>query len=878
MLDNFFQQVLGWHPHIPSVILTALLCPLVLYLSNLVLKHLKMWAGYVLEGVLYWLTRSVKHSFAGALTLRHYCRLQLSGSSRYLHVPSLLDVKLPIDRVYVTLTLESQGGEKTSYSHSDILTAGNRIRVVGDPGSGKSSLIKRLFRDACENGIRAPRRSRLPVLLELKNLNIPEGMLEDELGRWLYDKLRASTMEGAAYRMGECYDGYAETSGILVLLDGLDEVSTTDYQRVQIAILQLSRRLGQIGDHNSIILTMRTQFHQQIKDDFRDDFGSALFLNPFNPSDIYKFLSRWPFSESVDRHVTRIYKELTDRPTLREMCSNPLVLSMYVADDQSSSHTVAPDSRTGFYTKVTEELIIRRRLKQTGQAPAATTLREQRFRILGSLAYEHILDPNQPANSLLWPEAIRIVRQVLKCTDAEAELTFRELAKETGLISEERPGQSLRFIHLTFCEFLAANESVQGRADGWEILVETHRSFQQGRQPQLRARLSEVIPFACGLLPSYRRDDALSDVNGLGDSRLTALSFLETKLYDHPSWPSFVRSEKAGLLETPESHWDEQWLRRLHLYSVIVRDARHSSRYLPVAGGTEDLAEFFKRLIEKQKDSMYPVLSAYADQDAAAAFRLAEVCNLSLAQDFPQIVITKCDQLPFFSMVKEQILSEPQQVELWATLLSEAALRSPVVAMWLLETKTASALDRFTRRKPSSIAWHNSSSLKGTMYGQLLTITVTAEIKENWPALTYLLKRIPAQSTRAFQFSITVAVILSSMLVPLLWILRPHADFIFQQEWFSLSPSLFLTPLLFFMVIYMQAILNRRRVLYDILLNIYPTNVPVILDPPKQSLIGIARWTSVPFMPRIRKAVIAFLKIRQKGSMILTQDVLDSIS
>src|SRR5207247_514209 len=99
-----------------------------------------------------------------------------------------------------------------------------------------------------------------------------------------------------------------------------------------------------------------------------------------------------------------------DRPTLREMCSNPLVLSMYVAEDLASGGILSPTSRTDFYKKVTDELMFNRRLVQKNNTePLHNTLKEQRERILGRIAYDHIMDINQPGNNLSWKNAILII-------------------------------------------------------------------------------------------------------------------------------------------------------------------------------------------------------------------------------------------------------------------------------------------------------------------------------------------------------------------------------------------------------------------------------------------------------------------------------------
>jgi len=246
------------------------------------------------------------------------------------------------------------------------------------------------------------------------------------LGKWFYDTLKSAIAGSGVYGMPECYDAYATTSGLLVLLDGLDEIPSADYTTVEKAILSLSRHLGALGSQNTVIVTSRIQFHQQVRDAYRDDFPHVLTLKPFTPTDIYEFLSKWPFKTNRYSQLTKIYNELTDRPSLRELCSNPLILSMYVADAELRGTFIAPDSRTEFYSKVSEELLIRRRIKQTGVAVAPTVLRQQRERILGSLAFDHLLDPTEPANSLPYARAITTIMSVVNCNELEAHAIFDE--------------------------------------------------------------------------------------------------------------------------------------------------------------------------------------------------------------------------------------------------------------------------------------------------------------------------------------------------------------------------------------------------------------------------------------------------------------------
>lgn len=734
----------GWQFDIKSAIMTVIVVPVVFFVIAVVKRYVKLLGGYALEGVMYLIAKSLRHSIAAALTLKRYCRQRLSEENRYLFVPSSLDIKLDIDKMFVPLTLEGQGMDEAVYSHANVLQIGNRIRVIGDPGSGKSSLIKRLFRDACVAGMANPRKARLPILFELRHLIVPKKISPQKLGDWFIEKLRSDLAVREVYQMVDCFDAYKTTSGLLLLLDGLDEVSSENYPRVEQALNALSSRLGAFSENNIIVLTMRTQFHQQIKDGYRDSFGYALSLKPFTPTDIYVFLSRWPFPSKANECIARIYKELTDRPTLRDMCSNPLILSMYVAEDQTSDHIVAPESRTEFYGKICEELIIKRRLQQTGPATAYTKLREQRERILGRLAFDHMLDSSQPANSLRWSEAIAVVSDVMRCDPEKAAIIFRDLAKETGLITEERFEQSFRFIHLTFCEFLAAYEAVQGQEIGWITLIDKHRSVQVEGAPQLVSRLIEVIPFACGLLPRVKRETAISDVAKLKDSGLMARAFLETKLYDHPSWASFVKSEQLSLISAPEDAWDSIWLKRLHLFNVVVRDAMECANHIPQDSANIEIDAFFRLLVRQQKESLAKLLGAYAAQDAAAAFRLAELSNCDLAMDFPEIIIEHCDQSPFFALVLEQALRDrPSRAPRWASLLATAGLESIVVSRWLSTTASAEQWRDLSNSVPMGKRWMLRGLFSENFYTQCLSISGTCTDDVANPILAEFL-RIPA--------------------------------------------------------------------------------------------------------------------------------------
>jgi GTPase SAR1 family protein len=474
---NILKWFNNWQYDPISSLITVIVIPIVIYTLTIIKQPLLSGIRYLVLGAIYHISAVINKTAASALSLRRYTRLQLAGPSRYLFVPAARDVHLETDTIFVPLILERAGVEK-GYDHSNFLEAGNRIIVIGDPGSGKSSIARRVFRDECRNAQTTPRKARFPLLLELRNIPFPTRGTEAQLGDWLLDYVRQEITKIEAYDIGGCLDAYLKTTGVLAIFDGLDEISTKHYARATRAINQGAERLQRLGPNKVMIITMRTQFYQQVRSEFLSTFPVVLSIKRFTPTDIYEFLWRWNFAPQTKiREVTRIYTDLTDRPTLREMCSNPLVLSMYVAQDQTSTHPIAPESRTDFYSRVVEELMIKRRALQVGVVEAQAVVREQRQKILGQIAYEHLLDPDEPANLLSWRRGVEVTCSVTGLPFADGEKQLRQISVDTGLITEEREGEVFRFIHLTFCEFLCAFEAVQGRPNGWDELIQRHIAF-----------------------------------------------------------------------------------------------------------------------------------------------------------------------------------------------------------------------------------------------------------------------------------------------------------------------------------------------------------------------------------------------------------------
>ena len=170
---SLVMENLGIDIHLPTMLWTLLLSPLLIFASKILLSKLKRFTEYALEGAMYWMSRYFMRSLSAVLTLRRYCKIRLEDPrTKYLHIPATHDVTVPVDELFVPLVLENQIGTQEGFTHATLLEAGTRILVLGDPGSGKSSLLKKVFRESCSNALSTwvTPKTHLPVLVELKNL------------------------------------------------------------------------------------------------------------------------------------------------------------------------------------------------------------------------------------------------------------------------------------------------------------------------------------------------------------------------------------------------------------------------------------------------------------------------------------------------------------------------------------------------------------------------------------------------------------------------------------------------------------------------------------------------------------------------------------
>jgi hypothetical protein len=269
-----------------SSALTVLVLPVAYFILRKGREFTKRNAEAVVNAVFWFGDRFIAESISTRMSLKRYCRVQLDKeNTKYLPVPGSRGVALQTDSVYIPLQLES--AERGRVASVDELWKSNvkRARIIGDPGSGKSSLVKQMFRQACRV-LLADARNPLPIIVDLRGFDPPADVSSnyDSLDNWAVEYLRKAVASVRGFDMVRLFNTSLEGRGLLVLLDGLDEVASERYNLVADCINAMSNRLAEANRKNRVILTMRTQFHQQVKYMFDSTFPPTFYIQPFYTS------------------------------------------------------------------------------------------------------------------------------------------------------------------------------------------------------------------------------------------------------------------------------------------------------------------------------------------------------------------------------------------------------------------------------------------------------------------------------------------------------------------------------------------------------------------------------------------------------------------
>jgi AAA ATPase domain len=635
-----------------------------------------------------------------------------------LSIPGRLE--LPIDRCYIPLELRA--GHMTEAIQ--ILSRSGAVLVLGDPGTGKSALLSRVIRSLCQECRESRETARLPVYVPLQQL---VSYISNDLKRDLRPEEALTIIESwfqdyevkpmNLYESDTMLSSLSQTTkhGVVILLDGLDEVGTDDLARAESFILALIQFMATASGQNLVIITSRRQALEFTPRLLGGGAPSLVTveLRPFSPAAIYSFLLRWPYrpTQTPAKEASRIFSQLRVNSTLLDTCSNPLALALYVDHDFRlrdlgyDEGGLQPDTRAAFFTDIVDYLLIRRRPNQLHQALPNRPFRQARIDFFVAVVDEHIKSQDQFGTideTIALKHAANLARQ-----GQTPEQALSDLAKDTGIISRDRNG-SWRFIHESFLNYFLACSmtNVSGRRDLAQLL----------RRLQVAPlRYLEGFYLACGLMASRSSVYLATVLNELGRNtfvgRYYPRAMLEAQAYFRPGFVERIK------------FWCSFWKKNKHdvtLFHDLVSVLVDYERSCAALGKKPEVSAFgqFRDELENEENSVLQV--AMLDIDLAMRIAnnesMAAILTKSTTED---AIVALYDPTVAEHLQEADIEADPRL----AAIVAEAALRSPLFVVSL-----APPPRRLLRNRVKFLyheaPWADSWPIRGSRFARILALAL----------------------------------------------------------------------------------------------------------------------------------------------------------
>ncbi|HEY0757497.1 MAG TPA: HEAT repeat domain-containing protein [Ktedonobacteraceae bacterium] len=443
----------------------------------------------------------------------------------------------------------------------DVLAAHRHLIILGDPGTGKTTLLRYILLQLTREDAGTLRR--IPEIKAFVPLYIPltayaaayrvqdakTFTFDDFLGIYLRHTYLDQYTEFILYHL---YNGQ-----LVLLLDGLDEVD----KEIQEHIVAELQRLASAYRGNYLLITSRLAGYQTITsasawDDVLARNYQEYTLAYFSPLQVERFIACWykvcrPFYE-LDKdpkwdkeQEEKLFSSFQLNDGVRGLAVHPLFLTILTLIQIQGA--TLPSHRVELFN-LSVTTLMDSWLTTKGYAELSRPGKKYLNHLLSSLAFEMCLEKHDDlSRELLLQKVEHYLREnerALKYAfdkQPDAPGILKTISGQTGLLLERAKGQ-YEFLHRTFGEYLAANQLVT-RKDCKSLIK------QHVHQPEWR----EVILLALGVKGVLQNDEA-SVTSLIQESILHANSPHERWLHRDLLFASRCLADEVGMAEYTKRH------------------------------------------------------------------------------------------------------------------------------------------------------------------------------------------------------------------------------------------------------------------------------------------------------------------------------------
>lgn len=374
--------------------------------------------------------------------------------------------------------------KKVSAEH--LLATQPRLSIIGEPGSGKTTLALHLTLRLCQQRLDSG-QGAIPVFLRLSSLGQRALPRLDELGALcLPEVLRGEISD-------DFLQQHIQAGACALCFDGLDEVTDPERRR---QVAHWIDDLAAAYPGNRFIVTSRILGYRQAP--LHNGFH-AYRLCDFDAEDVRGFINHWqaavepPFDNEtaedrrtrLERRTARLLEILREKPGIRALAANPLLLTIVLL--VYNSRTRLPEERGRLYDECIDVLLEhlqKARLDESergGFHPTQGLKLEQQRDLLKRIAlWLHRRGTREAQVEALCRELLEIELPAIGMEGTQAVDFLREVTERSGLLIER--GGGLGFSHLAFQEYLTAlalvdNAAMDSAGVRHELLAHAHHSW-----------------------------------------------------------------------------------------------------------------------------------------------------------------------------------------------------------------------------------------------------------------------------------------------------------------------------------------------------------------------------------------------------------------
>ena len=424
------------------------------------------------------------------------------------------------------------------------LRRSNNLVILGEPGSGKSALLRHLAASCAESESANP---LLPVFLPLtKYTGDQENIIADRAVAFAQTELQIHLPDHFfedALGGGRC----------LVCLDALDEVPEGERQSIAGRVEAFVARSNRNNPNNRFIVTSRLAGYDEKY--FDGKTFTRYVAEPMDDDGIAAFI-KWRFAG--DPRAQNLLDVLEANPNIKALVSNPLLLTILNLVHQNAVAGL-PLNRAGFYQQAVEILVADR--DDEGKSIEPDEERQAIHKALLTATALHLHEKNaeiiprgeleqQAAVFFLEYEGKPVPPRTRKDRNDASRIakSFIERAEQrNGLLVERTPGSGdFGFVHTTFREYLTAEE-IKDRHSLYDW--DREECWEEIKDHLTDPRWREVILLLLGSLDERYCTYLTEKILAAGDETDSFLQLVAEALANQAPMSSELQQEIVGRLE-----------------------------------------------------------------------------------------------------------------------------------------------------------------------------------------------------------------------------------------------------------------------------------------------------------------------------------------